>query len=64
MLKNTLFIGFFLFSLTVVGQDNEKALPEVRIELSNDSILLMGGSQQITAKKIGLYASETSLSSL
>ncbi len=58
MLRNTLLIVFFLFSLTVVGQDKEKALPEVRIELTTDSILLSGESQQISAKKIGLYASE------
>lgn len=58
MLKFTLLIGFFLMSLPVVGQDKEKALPEVRIELSNDSILLTGESQQISAKKIGMYASE------
>ena len=58
MLRNTLLISFFLFSLTVVGQDKEKALPEVRIELTTDSILLSGESQLISAKKIGLYASE------
>jgi outer membrane cobalamin receptor len=51
-------IGFFFISLTSVGQDKEKALPEVRIELENDSILLSGESHVISVKKIGLYASE------
>ncbi len=49
---------FFFISLTSVGQDKEKALPEVRIELTNDSILLSRESQVISAKKIDLYASE------
>lgn len=58
MLRNKLLIGFCLWSVSVFGQDKEKALPEVRIELSNDSILLSGISQEVSAKKISTYAPE------
>ena len=58
MLKNAFLVCFFFSSLTIYGQEKEKSLPGVRIELSNDSILLSGESQVLSVKKIGLYASE------
>ena len=58
MLKNSLLIYFLCLNLYLFSQEKEKYLPGVRIELSNDSILLSGESQIISVKKIGLYASE------
>ena len=58
MLKNSLLIYFLCLNLYFFSQEKEKYLPGVRIELSNDSILLSGESQIISVKKIGLYASE------
>jgi outer membrane cobalamin receptor len=58
VLKNSLLIYFLCLNLYLFSQEKEKYLPGVRIELSNDSILLSGESQIISVKKIGLYASE------
>ncbi len=58
MLKNVLVLILCYLPIFVIGQENEKTIPEVRIELANDSIPLSGVSQQISAKKISLYASE------
>jgi vitamin B12 transporter len=58
VLKNVLVLILCYLPIFVIGQENEKMIPEVRIELANDSIPLSGVSQQISAKKISLYASE------
>lgn len=56
MIKNTLFLFFFFLLQTVFSQ--EKLLPEARIELQNDSMLLLGDNQRITSKSILLSSPE------
>ncbi len=56
MIKNTLFLFSFLVALPVFSQ--EKQLPEARIELQNDSMLLLGDNQRITSKSILLSSPE------
>lgn len=58
MLKYTLSICFLFFIGRFYCQEKEKGLPEVRIDLQKDSILLSGGNQRITAKNIALSTPE------
>ena len=58
MINKIVVFTFLLLVHSLFGQEKEKTMPEARIELQRDSILLSSDNQSISSKKINSYAPE------